>query len=130
MTKNSDVAWSYFELLGEGRVDEALDLLDDEGTHWSMMNRTTMPLRQLKRGVRTLWERMPMRFTRHNALDAGDQAVLELESHATRPDGKPYNNVYCLVVTVADGKITYMREYLDSVVAKDAIASLGGWPPT
>jgi ketosteroid isomerase-like protein len=130
MASSSDIAWSYFELLSEGRLEEAVELLDDDGSLWNSGTRTAMPFRELKDNVRKLWDQVPMRFVRHDAWGAGDRAVLELESHATRPDGTPYNNVYCFVVTIADGKITQLREYTDYALAMDMTDSAGGWPPT
>jgi uncharacterized protein len=44
----------------------------------------------------------------------GDRVVLEAKGEARSKAGLPYNNDYCIVVTVRDGKIAHVREYLDS----------------
>jgi hypothetical protein len=71
MASSSDIAWSYFELLSEGRLEEAVELLDDDGSLWNSGTRTAMPFRELKDNVRKLWDQVPMRFVRHDAWGAG-----------------------------------------------------------
>ena len=44
----------------------------------------------------------------------GDRVVMEAHGEAVSKSGLPYNNKYCLVITVADDKIAQVREYLDS----------------
>lgn len=44
----------------------------------------------------------------------GDRVVIEARGEAATKDGRPYNNNYCIVVTVRDGKVAHVREYLDS----------------
>jgi ketosteroid isomerase-like protein len=127
MASSSDIAWSYFELLNAGRIEEAFAVLDDSGTQWGLNTKQTVPLSALKGAVRRLWQKAPMHFTRQNAFDAGDHAILELESHATRPDGEPYHNWYCFVITIANGKIVHMREYADIRLGKELLDSVGGW---
>ncbi|MGE3849616.1 MAG: nuclear transport factor 2 family protein [Gammaproteobacteria bacterium] len=43
-----------------------------------------------------------------------DRVVIEARGEAQTKDGRPYNNSYCIVVTVRDGKVAHVREYLDS----------------
>jgi len=118
---NVDVAWRYFELISEGRIDEALDQLHDAGTFWSNRRRKLTPTPVMKGFIRDVLREVPMRFTLTNAMEDGRYAILELESHATRTDGKVYGNVYCLVITIFGGKILHVREYIDTVAAQEAL---------
>jgi len=43
-----------------------------------------------------------------------DRVVIEARGEARAKSGAPYNNHYCIVVTVADGRVRHVREYLDS----------------
>lgn len=43
-----------------------------------------------------------------------DRVVFEARGKSKTGDGVDYNNSYCIVVTIADGKIKSAREYLDS----------------
>jgi ketosteroid isomerase-like protein len=129
VASSSEIAWSYFSLLNDGRFEEALELLDDNGTQWGLLKKEDVPLSQLKVGLRNLWEKVPMRFTRHSALDIGEHAVLELESNATRPDGKSYNNRYCFVISIANSKIVRMHEYGDTLLGREMLDAVGMLDP-
>ena len=43
----------------------------------------------------------------------GDKVVAEMQGTSKSTAGKDYNNTYCIILTVKDGKIREMREYLD-----------------
>jgi len=62
-------------------------------------------LRQLEDGLR---------FTVLGTVAEGDKVAIELVSHGTFPDGRVYNNEYHTLLTVRDGKIVAVREYLDT----------------
>lgn len=126
---DTSLAWSYFRLLTEGQLEEALALLDDSGSLWGFPPRPIRSLKDMKVGVRALWSEMPMRFTLHSEYISGDRVFLEMESHATRPDGEPYNNWYCYIVVVQGDKIVHMREYMDTIRAKEMTDAVSGWPP-
>lgn len=44
----------------------------------------------------------------------GERVVLEARGEAQTKDGRAYNNSYCIVVTVRDGRVSQVREYLDA----------------
>jgi uncharacterized protein len=54
------------------------------------------------------------RMTAVNAVAEGDQVVVEFEGTGRTRDGRDYNNRYCNVFRVANGRITRIREYLDT----------------
>jgi ketosteroid isomerase-like protein len=39
---------------------------------------------------------------------------VEERGEAPTKDGRSYNNTYCIVLTLRNGKISQIREYLDS----------------
>ena len=47
-------------------------------------------------------------------LADGDTVVLETRFRSTLPDGRPYDNAYCFLVTVRDGRLHRIREHLDT----------------
>ena len=53
----------------------------------------------------------------------GDRVVVEFEGNSTTCDGQPYNNQYCMVFTLADGKIKQVNEYFCTKLADDVL-----WP--
>ncbi|MCS3759322.1 nuclear transport factor 2 family protein [Bradyrhizobium centrosematis] len=44
----------------------------------------------------------------------GDVVIVEERMRATLPSGKPYENDYCFVFTVAGDRIREVREYMDT----------------
>ncbi len=58
-----------------------------------------------------------------NVVAEGNQVVVEFEGNATTCDGKPYHNQYCMVFTVADGKIKQVNEYFCTIHAEEIL-----WP--
>ena len=51
-------------------------------------------------------------------IGEGDVVVAEHRMSATLPNGRPYVNDYCFAYEVADGRVTAIREYMDT---------RGGW---
>jgi len=43
-----------------------------------------------------------------------DRVIMEARGAARAKTGKAYDNSYCIVITVRDGKIAHVREYLDT----------------
>lgn len=111
---DAEVAWSYFELCGEGRITDALELLDDDGTFWDVLTRDEVPMTKHKVAVQVAMEIVPMRFELHSSLERDGKVVLEIESRASLPDHEAYNNLYCFIMTIRDGKIVHVREYNDT----------------
>ena len=54
------------------------------------------------------------RMTPINAVAEGDQVVVEFEGEGRTKDGRDYNNRYCSVFRIANGRIIHIREYLDT----------------
>ena len=49
-----------------------------------------------------------------NVIGDGDMVVVEALGKSRTKDGRDYNNTYCLVLTLREGKIAQIREYLDT----------------
>jgi uncharacterized protein len=122
-TPAADVAWSFFERLGEGRIDDALALLDDGGTWWHVRTRRAYPMCDHKRMLARAWSIVPLRFSLDRAFtdSDGDIVVLELASHAELPGGGEYANRYCYVITLVGGRLRHVREYSDTAYGDRAL---------
>ncbi|HIF10255.1 MAG TPA: hypothetical protein EYQ81_10740 [Sneathiellales bacterium] len=57
---------------------------------------------------------MGMMVTINQVIAEGDKVVIEAKGKARAKNGKDYNNDYCIIYTVRDGKICDIRENLDS----------------
>lgn len=59
----------------------------------------------------------------HRIMADGDHVVVEHSGHSQTPDGRPYNNNYCWVLTFAGGLITEVREYMDTQLVTDTFGA-------
>jgi uncharacterized protein len=55
-----------------------------------------------------------IRTTAHRFIAEGDYVVVEARGNNVTKAGKPYNNAYCFVFRLADGKLKELTEYLDT----------------
>ena len=67
------------------------------------------------------------RTVAHRFIADGDIVVIEAKGDNVTPEGVRYDNDYCLVFRLEDGKIMEIREYCDSVLTEKA---LGPFPQT
>src|SRR4029077_21159058 len=58
-----------------------------------------------------------------SVIAEGDRVVVEFEGNAMTCEDKPYNNQYCMVFTLADGKIKQVNEYFCTILADEVL-----WP--
>jgi uncharacterized protein len=59
----------------------------------------------------------------HRFIAEGDFVVVEARGENTTKDGRPYNNAYCFVIRLAEGKLREITEYMDTELVT---AVLGG----
>lgn len=53
-----------------------------------------------------------------NILGEGDQVVVEAKGEARTKGGLDYNNIYCIVIKLNNGKMAEIREYMDTDLTK------------
>jgi ketosteroid isomerase-like protein len=58
-----------------------------------------------------------MRTIPDRLIAEGDHVVVEAHGQNTTRSGKPYNQRYCFVIRVVDGKLRELTEYMDSALA-------------
>jgi uncharacterized protein len=56
----------------------------------------------------------PVNFTIKRILADGDYTVLIADGEATTIAGRPYNNSYCIVAKIVDGRIVEATDYIDT----------------
>jgi ketosteroid isomerase-like protein len=60
--------------------------------------------------------------TQWTAIHAdGDHVIVEANGTAVTKAGKDYNNRYCFIIRMEDGKMVEVREYLDTALAQEVI---------
>jgi ketosteroid isomerase-like protein len=63
----------------------------------------------------------PITFELDDFIAEGDQVVMRARGKATSKTGKPYNNTYCIVARIVDGKISEMTDYIDTALIDEAL---------
>lgn len=93
-----DVAW---RIVGKQELLSAAGVYDKERIarlFYGMLG-------QLKNGLQ---------MTLKGAIAEGDKVAVEAESYGELQNGRIYNNTYHFLMTIRDGKISEVREYLDT----------------
>lgn len=125
--ENKQVVLDFYEAGARGDMDACFALLADDIT-WTNIGTTKFsgtyagkqalveqllgPLfGQLKAGIASAIERLTAE---------GDVVVAQTAGTAETQDGRPYNNTYCQVIRIRDGKIAEVKEYFDTALV-DAV---------
>jgi uncharacterized protein len=53
----------------------------------------------------------------------GDYVVVESRGRVTTKTGKPYNNTYCWVCRLTDGRLRSLTEYMDTQLLSEVLAA-------
>jgi ketosteroid isomerase-like protein len=128
------VLQSYLDALLEGNLDKIADSFADDAT-WSLHG--DLPLSGVRRGRQeivdfltsgsSLYAPGTQQFTFRDIVAEGDTAVLEWGVTGTAStSGKSYDNEYCGVFVIRDGRIAEVREYLDSLHARETLFAPAG----
>jgi uncharacterized protein len=126
---NKNVVLSFFENFSAGKVDAALALMADTATWWvagkpdKFVLAGTKTKTQCAEIVKEIVTAMPkgLRVTPKGLTAEGDRVAAEAESYGETATGKIYNNLYHFLFEVRDGKIQAVREYLDTMHAKEVL---------
>lgn len=119
----------YLDALTEGRLDAIADCFAENAT-WSLHG--DLPLSGIKWGreeimsflvgAGSLYEPGSQHFDFGTMIVEGNTAVLEWRVRGVAAaTGLPYDNEYCGVFDIIDGRISAVREYLDSLHASDVL---------
>lgn len=134
IAENKQLVLDFYEAGARGDMDACFALLADDIT-WTNVGTTKFsgtytgkqalveqllgPLfGQLKAGIASEIERL-------TAED--DVVVAQTAGTAETHDGIPYNNSYCQVIRIRDGKIAEVKEYFDTALV-DAVFGVEGPP--
>ena len=73
--------------------------------------------------MRPLFAQFTDRYTNEatRIIAEGDLVVIECQGSATAKGGKPYNQTYCYVCRLAEGKVRELTEYLDTELVTAAL---------
>jgi ketosteroid isomerase-like protein len=126
--ENKRLLQAVFAELAEGNGQPFLDAFADDA-RWTVIGSTPWSrtyeskrviVDELMRPLfRQFADRYTARATRFVAQD--DIVVVEAQGRATTKSGKPYNQTYCYVFRLADGRVCELTEYIDTDLANQVL---------
>jgi uncharacterized protein len=129
-TSNKQLMQDIFDELAKGNGKPFVDAMADDFS-WIIPGHSTWSgawrgkqvvrselLRPLFERFETTYTNVASRFTAE-----GDIVVVECQGQVMTKSGKPYNNTYCYVCRLADGKLRELTEYMDTELAASALGA-------
>ena len=119
---NKKIASDLLACFTAGDVARALDMMTDDATWWIAGKPGQLPVvgthdkQQIARVFHGMLGQLRngLRMTVKGAVAEGDQVALEVASHGELRNGRVYDQEYHMLITIRDGKISAVREYLDT----------------
>ena len=118
---NKKVVTEFMEVFSSGDVNGILDSLTDDATWWVA---GTIPgisgtkdkagFKDMVSGIAESTTSGAIRLTPLAFTAEGERVAVETESYSELKNGRVYNNLYHFVFTVRDGKISSVKEFLDT----------------
>ena len=128
MNENKQLIEQVFAELAAGNAKPFTDVLGDDvrwtiigSTKWSrtfagkaaVLTELFTPLRAQIAGR--------IQVTAHRFIAENDLVVVEASGQSTTKHGAPYNNSYCWIYRLANGKVQELTEYLDTALVEAAL---------
>jgi len=122
LAENKKIARDLLACFTAGDVAGALDKMTDDATWWIAGKPGHLPVvgthdkQQIARVFHGMLGQLRngLRMTVKGAIAEGDQVALEVVSHGELRNGRVYDQEYHMLITIRDGKISAVREYLDT----------------
>jgi uncharacterized protein len=120
--KNKQLAREFFDRFTSNDVAGALAIMTDDATWWIAGKPDQLPAaglhskEQIARLFYNMVGQLPngLKMTIKSLIAEGDEVAMEVESYGELRNGRIYNQQYHFLVTTRDGKISAVREYLDT----------------
>jgi len=128
--ENKQLMQNIFSELSKGNGRPFVESLADDicwtvtgSTKWSRTYRGKEAV--LAELLRPLFAQFADQYTNiaHRFIAEDDYVVVECRGRVTTKSGTPYNNTYCWVCRVADGKLRELTEYLDTELVTAALGT-------
>jgi hypothetical protein len=125
-TENKKLVQDVFAAWGRGDGNAFFNILAED-VRWTVIGTCpvsrTYPSRQafLEGAAKPLSAKLagPIQPTVLNVLAEGDNVVIQWEGRSTTKAGKPYNNSYCWVMRMENGKVKEGTAYIDTELVSE-----------
>jgi uncharacterized protein len=128
--ENKQLLQNIFSELSKGNGNPFVESLADD-ICWTIIGSTkfsrTYSGKQavLNELLRPLFAQFADQYTNtaHRFIAEDDYVVVECRGRVTTKSGAPYNNTYCWICRVAEGKLQELTEYLDTELVTAALGA-------
>lgn len=131
VAENKKVVLGFVEALSSGHIEAAKAALADDVTWWIP---GSLPVSGTHRGKKVIFEDFlgqaqalfqpnSVSIQVRNAIGEGDLVAVEWVARGKSAKGNPYENYYHLMFELKNGKIQAIREYVDTLYAKEVLFS-------
>ena len=130
-TTNKQLLRHVYAEISKGNVQPLLDSLADD-VEWTIIGSTALSgtsrgkqqvIDKLLKPIRARLADGPIVFQPERFIAEGEYVVMQAQGRATALSGKPYNNTYCIVCRIVDGKVKEMVDYIDTELITSALGA-------
>ena len=131
ITENKQVVSGFINALASGNVDILNSTLADDATWWLPGSLPVSGTHRGKKGIfegflakaAPLFQPGSLAIDVRNTIAEGDCVAVEWIARGKTAKGKSYENYYHIMFEVKGGKIQAVREYVDTLYAKEVLFS-------
>jgi len=129
---NKQLLQDIYAQISKGNLQPLLDSMADD-IQWTIIGSTALSgtsrgkqevIDKLLRPIRARLADGPIVFQPDRFIAEGEYVVMQASGRATALSGKPYNNTYCIVCRIVDGKVKEMIDYVDTELITSALGAL------
>tara|TARA_B100001996_G_scaffold73478_1_gene54163 strand:+ start:30 stop:428 length:399 start_codon:yes stop_codon:yes gene_type:complete len=119
--KNKEIAIKFFEALSSGS-EAYLDFYNDDSIIWTAGNnaiggtRTKKEIIDFAQGILAAFP-TGITFNITGMTAENERVAVEVNGEAIHASGEAYNNKYHFLLTIKNGKIIELKEYMDTQLA-------------
>lgn len=121
-----EIVNAYYQAITEGRFSDVTKYKSSDATYW-ISGEGSWPLggwrtpQDMMNTFSLLRKRFPdgLKITIRSIISEGNNVVVHLNNHATRIDGKIYDNEIVILMKLEAGLIVEEREFLDTIHVND-----------
>lgn len=129
--ENKQLLQRIYEELSRGHVQALLENLAED-IQWTIIGTTVLSgtfhgkqevIDHLLKPLATRLANSPIVFSFDRFIAEGEYVVMQAHGRATSRNGKPYNNTYCIVCRIVNGKVKEMTDYIDTELITSALGA-------
>lgn len=130
-TANKQLLQDLYAQISRGNLQPLLDSMADD-IQWTIIGSTALSgtsrgkqevIDKLLRPIRARLADGPIVFQPERFIAEGEYVVMQAKGRATALSGKPYNNTYCIVCRIVDGKVKEIVDYVDTELITSALGA-------